>query len=172
MNTYTERKLNYNYLIGEMEFIDKSDTLIIKNNNDIKSVIVDQDTFYCDNGYILQIRDKYPKVGLKEYIEFMGINKKDSYGVISGTSATFTLNALPTDGNYYKLNANRDLKFQRTKMYYISTFGDSFVLFNRRNLFKLYSKNRETIKSFLKTNNTKFDSEDDLLKLAEYLGSL
>lgn len=172
MESYAVRKLNYNYLIGEMEFLENSDTLTIRNSKDIKEVIIAQDTFYCDDGYILQIKSTYPKVGLREFIEFKSIIKKDTYGIASSGSSTLTLNALPSEGNYYKLKANQDMVYERTKQYYISTFSNAFVLFTKRNVFKLFSRNREEIKSYLKTNKVKFESGDELLKLADYLGSL
>ena len=171
-NTYTERKFNYNYLIGEIEFLENSDTLSLKNREDIKSIIVEQDTFFYDRRYILQIKSNYPKIGLNEFIEFKEIQKKDSYGIVSSGGSTFTLNSIAADGNYYKLKANHDLIFERTRLYYISTFGNTFVPYTKKNVFKLFSRHREKVKSFLKNNKIKFDSGDDLLRLAEYLGTL
>jgi len=171
-NNYSERKLNYNYLAGEIEFIQDSDTLSIANKDYIKSIIVDQDTFFYDKGYILQIKSGPPNVGLKEELEFIEIQKKDPYGIASSGSATNTYSSLPSDGKYYELKANHDMKFERTKWYYISKQKSDFVLYNKKNVYKLFPKYKEKIKSFLKTNKIKFDSEEDLLDLAEYLGEL
>lgn len=171
-NNYTERLLNYNYLVGEVEFIQDSDTLSLVSKNDIKSIIISQDTFYYDNGYIMQIKSGSPKVGVRESYEFKEIKKKDPYGLSGSGGASNTYTSLPQDGKYYELKVNYDMKFERTKVYYISKFKNVFVLYNKKNVFKLFSKNNDKIKSFIKTNKTKFDSEDDLLKLSEFLEKL
>ena len=171
-NVYSEKKLNYNYLAGEIEFLQNADTFSIINKNDVKSIIIAQDTFFYDKGYILQIKSGHPEIGLKEFIEFKEILKKDPYGIASSGGSTTTYSSLPSDGNYYELKANQDMIFERTKIYYISTLESSFKLYTKRNVFQLFPKNKGGIKSFLKTNKIKFDSEDDLLKLAEYLETL
>jgi hypothetical protein len=155
-----------------MEYLQESDTLSIINKKDIKSIIIAQDTFYYDMGYILQIKDGYPKVGLKELIEFKEIQKKDQYGIMSSGGSSVSYNALPAEGNYYQLKANQDMVFERTRLYYISTKKSSFVHFIRKNVLKLFPMHKRNIKSFLKTNKINFDSGDDLLRLAEYLGTL
>src|SRR5690242_16240204 len=44
--------LNYNYLFGEMQFIDaKGDTLSIGNTNAINTIQIGSDTFYFDKDY-------------------------------------------------------------------------------------------------------------------------
>lgn len=171
-NNYTVRQLNYNYLAGEIEFIQDSDTLSLVSKNDIKSIIIQQDTFYYDKGYILQITSGTPKFGIKEAYDFKEIQKKDPYGLSGSGGASNSYSSLPLDGKYYELTANYDMKFTRTKVYYISKFKNVFVLYNKKNVYKLFSKNKNKIKSFIKTNKTKFDSEEDLMKLTEFLEEL
>jgi hypothetical protein len=171
-NVFSEKKLNYNYLNGEIEFLDKSDTLLIINKEDLKSIVIAQDTFYHDHGYIRQIRNEYPKIGLKEFFEFKEIQRKDPYGVMSSGSSSISYQSLSTDGNFYKLTLNQDIIFERKKLYYISSSDSEFVYFLKKNVFKLFPKHKGEIKEFLKTNKIKFESEEELLKLAEYLGTL
>lgn len=169
---YSVKKLNYNFIAGEIEFIEKSDTLSIANKRDIKLVNVAQDTFYYDKGYIEQIRSSYPKVGLKQFIELKEIQSKDSYGVASTGGSTTTYSSMPVDGSFYKLVANKDMVFKRTIQYYISTKDSGFQFFNRKNVLSLYGANEDKIRFYLKTRKVKFDSREDLLRLAEFLGSL
>jgi hypothetical protein len=171
-NAYSERKFNYNYLAGEMEFLQQSDTLSIINKEDIKLIVVATDTFYYDKGYIEQIKNVYPKVGIKQFIELKEIQKKDSYGIASSGGSTISYNSMASDGQLYKLKANSDMVFRRTRLYYISTQESGFVFFNKKNVFQLFPKSKDKIKSYLKTNKIKFDSGDELLKLAEYLETL
>jgi hypothetical protein len=171
-NVYTEKKLNYNYLNGEIEFLEDSDTLIITNKKDIKLVIIAQDTLFYDKGYILQLNGGPPKIGKKEFIEFKEMLKKDPYGLTSPTSSTTSHGSLPSDGNYNEFRAMYDMEFGRTKVYYISNPENDFVLLTKKVVLKMFPKNKEEIKSFLKSNKIKFDSEEDLLKLAAYLETL
>ena len=171
-NNYSIRQLNYNYLAGEIEFIQDSDTLSLVSKSDIKSIIIQQDTFYYDKGYILQIKSGPPEFGVKEAYEFKELQKKDPYGLSGSGGATNTYSSLPSDGKHYELKSNYDMKFTRTKVYYISMLNNNFVLYNKKNVFSLFPGNKDNIKSFLKKNKTKFDSEEDLLKLTEFLGDL
>ena len=106
---YSDRKLNYNQLAGEMEFIQGRDTLSIANKKDIKLILVAQDTFYYDKGYVEQLRGGKIKVGLKQYVELKEKQNMDSYGTSSSGSATTSFGSMPVDGNFYKLTANKDL---------------------------------------------------------------
>jgi len=169
---HSDRNVNYNFLAGEIEFIQRFDTLSIANRKDIKMVVIAQDTFYYDNGFIELIMSGSPGVGRKQFIELKEIQKKDPYGVSSSGGATNSYGSLPSNGNFYKLTADKDMVFQKTIRYYIIKTDNDFQLFNKNNLMSLYPESKKTIKSYLKTNNVKFDSEEDLLKLAEFLQKL
>ena len=171
-NTYSERKFNYNYLNGEIEYLQGSDTLAIANEEDIKLIAIEEDTFYYNDAYVKQIRSGDPKVGVRDFLELKEVQKKDPYGVSSSGSSRISYNALPNDGNLYKLRGDHDMIFQRTRQYYLSTPWSGFLLFTRKNVMLLYPGNKKQIKSYLKTNKTKFDTEEDLFRLADYLGTL
>jgi len=164
--------LNYNYLAGEMEFIQVRDTLSIINKKDIKYVVITRDTFYFDKGYIKQLSSGTLKVGLKQFFELKEIQNKDTYGIASSGSATNSYGSLPVDGNFYKLTANKDMVFQRKLEYYFTIPESGFLLLNRKNILQIFSKNENKIKSYLKTNKVKFDSEDDILRLTDFLRTL
>ena len=74
--------------------------------------------------------------------------------------------------NFYKLTADKDIVFKKTIRYYIRLTENDFRLFNRNNVLSLYPESKKTIKSYLKTSKVKFDSREDLLKLAEFLQNL
>ena len=170
--TYSDRKLNYNHLAGEIEFIQAGDTLSIADKKGIKLIVVAQDTFYYDKGYIEQLRSGSLKVGLKQYFELKEIQNKDSYGTSSSGAATNDYGSLPIDGNFYKLIANKDMIIKRTILYYMATPESGFVLCNKRNIMNLFPQNKDKIKSYLKANKVKFDSRDDILRLADHLLTL
>lgn len=169
---YSESKFNYNFLLGEIEYIQARDTLTIINKKDLKYIVVTQDTFFYDNGYIEQLRDGSVRVGMKQFIELKEVQNLDTYGVASSGSATNSYGSLPVDGNFYKLSANKDMIFQKTIRYYIATPESGFVIFNKKNMMQLYPQDEDKIKSYLKTNKVNFESLEDLLRLADYIKSL
>jgi hypothetical protein len=165
-------KLNYNLLMGEMEFIQYRDTLSIIKKKDIRLIVVAQDTFYYDNGYLEQIAGGQFKVVLKEYIKLKEILSKDSYGTSSSGSATNSYGYLPSDGNFYKLAANKDMVFQKTQEYYFATPSSGFVQYSKKNVIRFFPQKEDDIKAYLKSNKVDFDSREDLLRLADYLHGL
>ena len=170
---YSETKLNYNLLNGEMEYIRKKDTLAIANKKDVKLITAEQDTFYYDKGYYMeQLSGGKIKVVLKQYIKLKETQKKDSYGTSSSGSATTSYGSLPSQGNFYKMVANEDLVFQRTLEYYLTDHSGGFIQYNKKNVLQEFPQNKDAIKAYIKTNKINFNSREDLLKLADYLRSL
>jgi len=53
-------RFNYNFLLGEMEFIRSKDTLILANKKDLRLITVGLDTFYYNNGFMELIRSDTP----------------------------------------------------------------------------------------------------------------
>jgi hypothetical protein len=98
--------------------------------------------------------------------------KKDSYGTSSSGSATNSYGSLPVDGSFYKLAANEDMVFQKILEYYLTTSSSGFVQFSKKNVIQLFPQKGDAIKAYLKSNKVDFDSRDDLIRLAYYLGSL
>jgi hypothetical protein len=171
--SYLGIKLNYHYLNGEIEFLNNTDTMTIVDKKDLKSVIIAEDTFFYDNGYIYLIKSGHPTIGLKESFEFKDYIKKDGYGSsTSSAGSNISYTSITAGGGVHRLTADEDLIFRRTKTFYILMPDGDFDLFNKKNICKLFSKNKEEIKSYLKSNNIKFDSQEDVVKLAEYLESL
>jgi hypothetical protein len=168
-NAYWGIKLNYDYMNGEIEFLQNSDTLTISDKKDLMSIIIAEDTFFYDNGYILQIKSGHPKIGLKESIEFKEYMKKDGYGTAGAAGARTSYSSISTGGESHKLTADEDLVYRRTKVFYLLSPEGDFDLYNKKNVCKMFPKNKEKIKSYLKSNKIKFNSEEDLLKLAEFL---
>ena len=170
---YSDTKLNYNFLSGEIEYIKDKDTLAIANKKDISFVAIAQDTFYYANGYYMEkIYDGSFKVVLKQYIKLKETQKQDSYGSTSAGAAMNSYGSLPANGNFYKLTANTDLMLQRTLEYYISDQSGGFVQYSKKNVMLLFPQYEDKIKAYLKSNKVNFDKRDDLIRLADYLSAL
>lgn len=170
--SYLGIKLNYHYLNGEIEFLKNPDTLVISDKRDLMSIIIDQDTFYYDNGYILLIKSGRLKIGLKESFEFKDYIKKDGIGSTSSAGSSTSYSSVSTGSGLHALTADADLIFRRTKTFYIMSPKGDFDLYNKKNVCKMFPKDKDKIKSYLKSNDIKFDSQEDLLKLTDFLVTL
>lgn len=162
--------LNYNFLFGEMEFLRDLDTLTIINKKEILSVIIDQDTFLVDNGYIRLIRSGLVRVGLKEVISLKDILRKGAMGMTNRTSTVDTYNTVPLDGRIYDMVPNEDWVFRKTEEYSFSVRSGEFLPFSKRNVLKIFPEKKKTIEEYLKSEKINFDSRDDLIQLAGFLG--
>jgi hypothetical protein len=164
--------LNYNFLKGEMDFIQLTDTLYISNKNDIKIITAESDTFYYDKGYLEMISGGPVKVAVKQYFKQLAVIKKDPYGISSQGSASTSNTTLPANARLYKLNANQDVVFEKILEYYLATPTSGFMLFIKKNVMLLFPQKKDDVKDYLKSNRVDFDSREDLLRLVDYLRSL
>ena len=62
--------------------------------------------------------------------------------------------------------------FERSKTYYIAANQNYFILYTKKNVLQLFRDKKAKIKAFIKTEDIKFRSENDLMKLADYIQSL
>jgi hypothetical protein len=169
---YAATKLNYNFLIGEMEYIQLKDTLSLDNTADIMLIAIAKDTFYYDKGYLEQICNGQVKVALKQYIKLKEVQKKDSYGSSGSNSATDSYSTIQTAGQTYKLVINQDRVFQKMSEFYLATPSSGFVPFSKKKVMQLFPRKKDAIQDYLKSNKVDFDSREELIRFAEYLVNL
>ena len=170
--TFSDARLNYNLLSGEMEYLQAADTLSIANPDDIRMIVLAADTFFVDKGYLELMMDGKVQVGLKNFYQLKDVLKKDSYGAASSASATESYGSLQTQGQAVKLISSEDRVFEKVFKYYLATPSSGFVLFNKKKVMQLFPQQEAEIKDYLKKNKTDFDSGDDLLRFAAFLQTL
>jgi len=165
-------KLNYNLLLGEMEFISNSDTLLISRKKDLNFLAVAQDTFIYRSGYLKMIHSGTVKVLVRDKFKLTDIVKKGAMGAPNRNSAIDSYTAIPTDKQLLTLVPSEDLVFRRTLEFYIMTGDGDLVEFKKKNVMELYPRNENEIQKFLKTNKINFEEQTDILKLADFLTTL
>ena len=170
--TFSDARLNYNLLSGEMEYLQAMDTLSIANPDDIRMIVMAEDTFLVDKGYLELMMDGKVQVALKKFYQLKDVLKKDSYGAASSASATESYGSLQTQGQVVKLISSEDRVFEKVNKYYLSTAGSGFMLFNKKKVMQLFPQQESVIKDYLKKNKVDFDSGDDLLRFAAFLQTL
>jgi len=166
--------LNYSRLYDQMLFIGpKGDTLALADEKTIKFIVVDQDTFYYDEGYMRLIADNgILKLAEKQIWVVADIKKGGTHGRSTGTVAitSFSTYTDGTDGaKSYDLILNEDMVLRKEAQYF---FGDEyyhFVRASKKRLLALFSKDQQSIENYLKENKVNFDKKDDLEKLVQFL---
>jgi len=167
-----EANLNYNILLGEIQFTYLKDTLNIGNKNEINLITIASDTFYYDNGY-LELIYHNPSIRLtqKHYIRLHDIVKKDAYGVAKSSSSTKTFRHLQFDGTFYKMVVDEDLILQNKLEFYVNTSSKGFLPLKEKTLVKLFPEKSNGIENYLKSHKINLDLKDDVLRLADFISS-
>jgi len=165
-------KLNYNFLSGEMQFIQLADTLSLSNTKDLKSIVIAQDTFYCHNGYLEIIHSGKLNVYLKQAIVIKDIQKEGAYGTINRSAASESYGYVLTSGNTVNLIVREDMVLQNTAEYFYSTPENDFIRFSKKNIINVLPGKGDDIRNYLKSNKVDFESREDLLRLADFVSNL
>ncbi|MES1219730.1 MAG: hypothetical protein ABUT20_29790 [Bacteroidota bacterium] len=169
-NDSAKGKLNYNMLMKKMQFIDKKgDTLFLSDNNPIRLVAIDTNIFYCNNGECVELLAGFApaELAVSYRLKFADEQKIGAYGLPTSTQTIDNTKAL-TDNNY-QLLLNKDLVFTKETQYYFIDAGKNFIAANKKNLPKLFPKQKDIIENYLKQNQVDFKNEKDLKNLFIFL---
>jgi hypothetical protein len=170
--------MNYSRLVDQMLFIDhEDDTLALTNEETMKFIAVDQDTFYFDEGYIRLIVDcGVVKLAEKQIWVVADTRKIGTHNRSTSTVAVTSLSSYTDDAiaraKSYDLIINEDIVIRKETHYY---FGDEYNRFARagkKRLLSLFPKDELSIENYLKENKVNFDNKDNLEKLARFLSQL
>ena|SRR5687768_9438331 len=166
-------KMNYNFIIGKIQFIgEKNDTLVIADEASIKFISIGTDTFYYDkDNYVEQIAN-YGKVKLarQQRIKFLDEKNIGAFGIPNSTHDIDSYNTLRAN-NTYALKVNKDLVYSKERKYYFSKGDSQFLIVNRKNLLKEFPHKKTLIENYLKEHEIGYDNEEDLKKLFGYLAT-
>lgn len=162
-------KLNYNYLKGEMDFIDASgDTLSLADAVNLKHVTIGKDTFYYSDGYLEQLASHQPKkLARKQFVELTDSKKLGAYDQPTHSGAN-TVGSYANSRSTVNLVVKEDITLVR-KTYYFIGDRNEFYPVNKKNISRLYGKKEKELSSYLDANNVNFKKEEDLLALFRFL---
>ena len=169
--------LNYNYLIGEIEFISpKNDTLAIAKEQmlNIKKVIIDTNTFFYHQGYAeLVMENRVGKLLKSEKFYVVNREKIGGYNQPASTSAIDSydnfISTYGVTGLHLKIRENITLVLKAN--YFFGNEYDLLLPANKRNLYRAYHAKKEQIDEYLKENLVDYKNPSDLKKLLTHLGS-
>lgn len=164
--------LNINTFDNAIRFIDENkDTLIVKNEEDVKSV-------YIKNRYFAKWQRKYVEllnptndtsIGIHRYIN--AIPKKNvpgAYGMASETSSVSSLTHINDNtGSTYKLKQRGKFELSYVQDYYICK-GSKIYIANTRGFQRVYPKLKNQIAQFVKDNDTDFRNLESIQALYDF----
>ena len=171
--TTTSEKMNYNFVQGEMIFLNsRNDTLVITKKDAISQIILAEDTFYVSNGYYEQIAgNKTVMLLVHKYIKLVNVKKEGAYGTSNSTGSVDSYSSLSANNNSatLKLKVSEDMDFAIMTDFYFSKNSSEFVLARKNSILKLFPEKDEMIKEFIKSQSIRFNEKDDIIKLTEFL---
>jgi len=169
-------KLNYNMLLGEMQFLENNQVLALANVKDVIVVSINNRKFYPFNNkefteelmstgnYQLRVRRKG---NAAQY------SKKGAYGTTSSTSSITSYSSIISDGRQFDLNVIEEVLISLNCFYYlVGTNGKHVLIKNIKTFTKQFPAYRAQIEKFVKDNGTRFDQEEDLKALLKFYSKL
>jgi hypothetical protein len=166
-------KMNYNLIIGKIQFIDeKNDTLVIADEAAIKFITIGTDTFYYDRDNYVELLANYGevKMALQERIKFVDEKNIGAFGIPTSTKNIDNYNTLRAN-NTYSLKVNKDLVYSKESKYYFSEGESNFLVANKKNILKEFPSKRTVIENYLKQHDINYNNEEDLKSLFGYLAT-
>lgn len=166
--------LNYNSLTEQMIFEKKDKKLAIAMNELglIDTVFIKDRKFIAYNSVFVEFLS-YSKWDLyiehKCKIEEPG--KSSGYGGTSRTTAIKSYSSFYSEGNSYKLKLPDDYKLNPYAHYWLKKNGKLNKFTSMRELKKLYKDKDDLFKTYLKKYRVKYDDQEGIIQLIEYLES-
>ncbi len=165
----SRQQINYNFLVGEMQFIGSNgDTLAIANSDEVKFINISDTVFYYNKGYMEQlVDDDTLHLAVQRNIK-IDYEKVGAYGQSNPASAIDNNQSFFEGSNAYHLTINQDAVIKNTTTYYLISKNEPAVIANKANFIKIFPADKTRISSFIKDNNIDFKKAADLEKLLAF----
>ena len=164
--------LNYNSLTEEMIF----------ENNGKKLAIAQRELVRIDTVYI---KDRKFIVLNENFVEFLYHSKWDlyiehkcdvkepgkptGYGGTSKTTAVNSYSSFYSEGTVYDLKLPDGYETRPYTYYWLKKNGELNKFRNMRELKKLYKEKEDIFKAYVKKHRVKYDNQESIIQLIEYL---
>ena len=173
--TTSSAKLNYNTLIGEMQFLDNDENILsIANPQDVEFVLIDKKVFCHFSGKTfiqLVLMNENIKLFVKRFTESTEHHAKGAYGQSNTTSAITNIN---TTYSFKKneLSVYKELRFNIRDEFYLENNGKFNKINNMKSFTKIFPQFKNEIIRFAESNKTNFKNEKDVIMLTNYCTQL
>lgn len=170
----SEARLNYNRLVDEMHFISvKGDTLALDNEENVRYIVIGNDTFYYDQGYLKVVSThNSARLAVRQVWIIADTRQLGAYNTTNNSAAMVTYTSVNEGGRLYDLVVNEDVILRKDEKYF---FGDNFFNFvaaDRGNLLTLFPKEEKKLNAYIREQKVNFKNKEHLEKLVEFVGQL
>ena len=169
-------KLNYNTLVGEMQFVENDKIMALANVKDVVAVNIKGRKFFpFKNNEFAEELMLTAKCRLM--VRYRGNvvqhSKKGAYGTYSSTSSSTSYSSINDGNQQYGLSISENVLVSVTCYYYlVGTNGKYSLIKNVISFTKQFPEHKAQIETFVKTHKTQFNNSDDLKSLLEYCSGL
>ncbi len=170
-------RLNYNLLLREMQFIAPTgDTMTLDQEQTIRKIEVNKTDFVYDlkTGFLKIIGDYGPsRLALSQSLQVAGVDKQGGYGQSSGVSSIKTYNSFSnSNSSISRLDIKGDVVYSQKKTYFLLDQNNQVYPVSRRNILRIYSRQKTAIETYLQEQTVRFNEPDDLQRLLEFCKAL
>jgi hypothetical protein len=169
-----ETLLNYTILKEQMIFEQNGKKLAIAPNELrlIDTVFIENRKFIALNDVFVELLSHSKWDLLIEYkCEVEDVGASTGYGGTSETTATRSFATIYSEGDNHQLNLPDDHKLKPYVNYWLKNKGHLDQFTSMRELKKLYNHKADIYKAYLKKHRVKYDDQEGIIQLIEYLES-
>jgi len=169
--------LNYNMLVGEMQFKEKDEVLGLADVKNVSVVNINDRRFYPFNSqgeFTEEIfsTDKY-QLRVRRKGNVAPYAKKGAYGTSSSTSSITSYSSVNSGDRQYDLSVMSDVIISLRNFYYlVDAKGKHTQIINVKAFTKLFPAHRAQIEAFAKERKIRFDNEAELITMLVYCSEL
>ena len=170
--TKSSGRLNYNFLINEIQFIDgNGDTVSLADEKNISFVAINSDLFYYDKGYVRLISgNNKAKLTVSNAWKVGEIRRGSVYNTTTPASSLSSFTSYFVFGKQQDLMVTQDVELTRHEQYFFADKFNRILPANKKNLLTLFPAEQSRIEIYLRENKTDFANADDLKKIIAFLG--
>ena len=173
----TKAKLNYSYLMNEMQFIDEGAGEILTLNDipDISIVLIESRLFVTVGGteFMELLTKGDVRLAVNRRAKALSLGRTGAYGMVNTTSSITSYSDYELDGQMKSLNVKDNIKITTDRLYYLYKDGGKTLVKGVKSYLKVYPKEKGTeIERYVSANKVDFKKEADLIKLTEYCNQL
>lgn len=166
--------LNYNRVLGAIQFIDeKGDTLALNNDDkSVNTVKIGDGLFYMDPVCMQKIAGGEKIILAKNERTRQADKQKGGALGIPNSSGTIDSYDRTYSRNNHLIDIDEQLLMRKTTTFYVAGSDLKFIPASQKNVLNMFPKSQDEIKKFIKQKAIDFNEEADLLTLTEYLQEL
>lgn len=167
-----DRKVNYNYFSGSMEYLDKKgDTLEIKPSANIRIINLDRDVycFISGRGYVKLLFQSKVSLGVKNQ---MTLVRKELLAEDPVDEPYTESSQVAYGKDNVKVPVKYDRLYTKTATYFFINNQYNAFPASQQTMFLMFPGNKKEIEAYLNENKPDFKSQEDLIKLIIFCNQL